>query len=184
MALTVDETLFGAPGVSDPVMFHPGLVGIKRKVNFAATPFSPGTNYALFGLPKAFVVIGAFVEETAQCPKVSITLGTKSGSAGDVMAATDLGGATLVRSAKQLATAKVLDGGDIVALTATAQQGETVTSVDQGEVNVVVYGYTPYGDSLDNVVTPDFRTLVSPGSENDKNVAGVDPYQNNSVRRG
>ena len=77
MALTVNNTLFGAPGVSDPVMFHPGLVGIKRKVNFAKTPFAAGTSYALFGLPKAFVATGAFVEETAKCPAVNITLGTK-----------------------------------------------------------------------------------------------------------
>lgn len=183
MALTVNNTLFGAPGVSDPVMFHPGLVGIKRKVNFAKTPFAAGTSYALFGLPKAFVATGAFVEETAKCPAVNITLGTKSGTASDVMAATALGGATLARAAKQLATAKVIDGGDIVALTATAQTSGAVTTVDEGEVNVVVYGYTPYGDSLGNVDTPDWRTPTSPGSENERNVAGIDPYQSAATRR-
>lgn len=180
MALTVNDTKFGAGGVSDPVLFHPGIDAIKRKVNFKATPLTPGTSYSLFGLPKAFVVTGAFIEETVTCPKVNITLGTKGGTASDVMAATALGGATLARGAKQLATAKVLDEGDIVALTATAQSNETVTSVDFGEVNVVVYGYTPYGDGLGNVVTPDYRTVEQPK----QNVAAIDPWQENAVRRG
>ena len=180
MAITVDKTKFGKGGVSDPVLFHPGLDAIKRKINFKATPLTPGTNYALFGLPKAFVVTGAFVEELETCPKVNITLGTEGGSATDVMASTALGGSTKARGAKQLATAKVLDAGDIVSLTATAQTGETVTSVDFGELNVVVYGYTPYGDGLGNVVTPDYRE----SGQYAENAAGIDPWQENAIRRG
>lgn len=59
------KTLFGAPGASDPVMFHPGLVCIKRKFDFSVTPLDVsevGANQEVFGIPKSFVAIGAFFE--------------------------------------------------------------------------------------------------------------------------
>ena len=64
-ATSTANTLFGAPGASDPVMFHPGLVCIKRKFDFSVTPLDVsevGANQAAFGIPKSFVAIGAFFE--------------------------------------------------------------------------------------------------------------------------
>ena len=176
--VTVDETLFGADGVCDPVMFHPGLVGIKRKVNFSVTNATSGASYALFGLPKAFVVTGAFLEETEKCNAGTIALKVhnKTDSTNDktVLAATNVGGSVLARGAAQLGTAVVLNDGDIVSMIATPSSGNMV----KGEVNLVVYGHTPYGDSLGNVVTPDYRSIVQPH----QNTAGLDPWQNVAKR--
>ena len=40
---TVNKTKFGASGVGDPVVFHPGLVGIKRSVDFGVLGAASGT---------------------------------------------------------------------------------------------------------------------------------------------
>lgn len=176
----VDTTLFGNAGVADPVLFHPGLDAIKRKVNFAAAkPTSAGT-YALFGLPKAFVVTGVFLEETKKCTAgtIGLIVADSADSSSDVtiLSGTAVGGSALVRGAAQLSTAVVLDEGAIVSLVPTATSGDTF---DEGEVNVVVYGYTPYGDGLDNIVTPGYRE----SGQTQTNVAGVDPWQDIAVRR-
>ena len=177
----VNKTKFGAPGAGDPVMFHPGLVGIKRKVNFAALAAASGTAYALFGLPKAFVVTGAFIEETEFCTPGTIALkvADSADSTADktVLSATSVGGSVKARGAAQLSTAVVLNEGDFVYMAATATSGATFP---KGEVNLVVYGYTPYGDSLDNIEAPAYREVA----QTQTNVAGLDPYQLTAVRRG
>ena len=178
----VNETAFGAGGVADPVLFHPGLDAIKRKVNFKATNLTASTFYALFGLPKAFVVTGIFVEETKKCSaSTTLTLKVADKTDGDadktLGAAVNVGGSTLARTTKlgTLGTNSfiVLDEGAIVSLV----PGANLTG---GEVNIVVYGYVPYGDGLGNVVTPDYRK----SGQTEQNVAGVDPWQENAVRRG
>ena len=177
----VDVTKFGEGGVADPVLFHPGLDAIKRKVNFKATNLTASTYYALFGLPKAFVVTGIFVEETKKCSaSTTLTLKIADASDGDndktLGAAVNVGGSTLARTAKvgTLGTNSfiVLDEGAIVSLV----PGANLTG---GEVNVVVYGYVPYGDGLGNVVTPDYRE----DGQYATNAAGIDPWQENAIRR-
>jgi len=93
MAATTPATiLFGAAGATDPVMFHPGLVCIKRKFDFGATPLDiseDGADQALFGIPKSFVAIGAFFESCAdkagKFPSASgtVTLKVADTTAGD-----------------------------------------------------------------------------------------------------
>ena len=177
----VDTTKFGKGGVADPVLFHPGLDAIKRKVNFKATNLTASTYYALFGLPKAFVVTGIFVEETKKCSaSTTLTLKIADASDGDndktLGAAVNVGGSTLARTAKvgTLGTNSfiVLDEGAIVSLV----PGANLTG---GEVNVVVYGYVPYGDGLGNVVTPDYRE----DGQYATNAAGIDSWQENAIRR-
>lgn len=175
---TVVNTAFGAPGVSDPIMFHPGLVGIRRHVNFGVTNLTASTFYALFGLPKAFVPTGIFVEETSKC-SASTTLTLKIADATDadndktLGAAVNVGGSALARATKvgTLGTNSfiVLDEGAIVSLV----PGANLTG---GAVNIVVYGYTPYGDSLGNVVTPDYRASGQSSADAAANRAGTDPY--------
>ena len=212
--ITLDTTLFGAPGVSDPVLFHPGIDAIKRKLDFSVSPATHGTKYSLFGLPKAFVVTGVFLEETKRCcgivstSKVGGTVSlvavnnTKT-DADDktILAATNVGATagspavwtpvrkavvttksvTISETATPFNDAIVLDEGDTVYLAVTLTGGTSGTSkMDSGELNVVIYGYTPYGDGLGNVVTPDYRVVA----QLQQNVAGVDPWQNVAVRRG
>lgn len=172
-ATVVDNTLFGAPGVSDPVVFHPGLVGITRKVNFAAANAKAGTAYAFVAVPKGFVVTGLFVQETSKC--ASGTLAFKIADAADstkdvsVGSAVTVGGATLVREAQNLATPVVADDGAVLCIVANADQ-------EEGGVDVAVYGYTPWGDSLDNVVTPDYRASGQSDTDAADNRAGTDPF--------
>ena len=166
----MDETKFGAGGISDPVLFHPGLDAIKRKVDFSAVNLSKDEAYALFGLPKAFVVTGIFVEETKKC-SAAATLTLKAGTT-TLGEAVNVGGSTLARTAK-LGTAAVLNEGSVVSLTANS-------AIIDGVANIVVYGYTPYGDSLGNIVTPDYRE----SGQTQTNVAGIDPWQEAAVRRG
>ena len=178
---TVNKTKFGASGVGDPVVFHPGLVGIKRSVDFGVLGAASGTAYELFALPKAFVATGAFIEETDFCTPgtIALKIADASDSSSDVtvLAATNVGGSTKARGAAQLSTAVVLNEGAHVYMAATATSGATFP---KGKVNLVVYGYTPYGDGLEGVVTPDYRAVSQP----ETNVTGIDPWQETAVRRG
>ena len=58
---SVVEAKFGAPGVTDARMYHPGLVAVERTWDFSKTATSASTEYALLGLPKGFVALGAFI---------------------------------------------------------------------------------------------------------------------------
>ena len=171
-ATVVNQTIFGAPGVSDPVMFNPGLVGITRKIDFSATNVTASTYHAFIAVPKGFVITGAFVQENKKCAagNLSFKIADAADSTNDkaVGSAVTVGGTTLARSAQNATSPIVLNDGAIVSLTTSVAQSK-------GEVEVAIYGYTPWGDSLDNVITPDYRTGQSADDEA-KNRAGKDPF--------
>ena len=206
MAATTPATiLFGAAGATDPVMFHPGLVCIKRKFDFGATPLDiseDGANQALFGIPKSFVAIGAFFESCAdKAGKFPSASGTVALKVADTTAGADIPiGGTFTPSASAYKRQTILNGY-------TATVGQSATTVDggpvafdsvdsttgkllafatfgadqtQGAITVGIIGFVPDGDSLENVVTPSYRDA----GQTAQNAAGIDPYQGNSIRRG
>lgn len=200
-ATSTANTLFGAPGASDPVMFHPGLVCIKRKFDFSVTPLDVsevGANQAAFGIPKSFVAIGAFFESgkdkngkypaaEAVTLKVAdtvngndVTIGaafTPSNSA--YKRQTILNGyAGTVASTTDTGGPAVFDAVD--ATTGKLNAFLALGSADrtQGSLCVGIIGFVPDGDSLDNVVTAPYRVVEQP----QQNAAGIDPWQEKAVR--
>ena len=172
-ATVVSNELFGAPGMSDPVVFHPGLVGITRKVDFAAANADASKAYAFIAVPKGFVITGIFAQENEACAAGTLTfkIADAADSASDkaVGSAVTVGGSALARSAQNLATPVVADEGAIVSLISSVKQTD-------GNVDVAIYGYTPWGDSLGNVVTPDYRASGQSASDAEDNRAGQDPF--------
>lgn len=145
--MAVNETLFGAAGVSDPIVFEPGLTGIMRKVDFAKANTTAGAFNALIAVPKSFVVTGAFIELSggADCGAVTV----QKGEAETALVTATAGEAT-VRAAANLAAADVCADGAMYTF-------KTANAATTGVAKIVVYGYQPYGDSLGNVVTPAYR---------------------------
>lgn len=190
MALTTPKTtLFGAPGASDPVVLHPGLVCIKRKFDFSDTPVditNDGADQTLFGIPKSFVVLGAFFESDADkggaypatAGTVTLKIADSTGGADVAIGTAFAPSATAYkRTTALLSAAKAFDSVDSTAgtLPAFATFGANMT---KGVVTVGLIGFVPDGDSLNNVVTPEYRA----SGQTQTNVAGVDPYQISSVR--
>lgn len=172
-ATVVSNELFGAPGMSDPVVFHPGLVGITRKVSFAAAHADASKAYAFIAVPKGFVITGLFAEETEACKAGTLTfkIADAADSANDkaVGSAVTVGGSAPARVAQNLATPVVANEGAIVSLISSVAQTD-------GTVDVAIYGYTPWGDSLGNVVTPDYRASGQTEADAEANRAGEDPF--------
>lgn len=172
-ATVVDNTLFGAAGVSDPVVFHPGLVGITRKLNFTASNAAASTAYSFIAVPKGFVITGLFAQENAKCDSGTLTMkiadaadSTKDAAVGSAIT---VGASALARAAQNLATPIVLNEGAVIYITSSVKQ-------EDGEVDIAVYGYTPWGDSLDNVVTPGYRASGQTTNDAESNRAGTDPF--------
>lgn len=202
-ATSTATTLFGAPGASDPVMLHPGLVCIKRKFDFSVTPLDVsevGANQAAFGIPKSFVAIGAFFEsgkdKNGKYPAAeAVTL-----KVADTVNGNDVTiGSAFTPSASAYKRQTILNGyaGTVASTTATITGGPAVfDAVDattgklnaflalgsadrtQGSLCVGIIGFVPDGDSLGNVVTAPYRVVTQ---EHD-NTAGIDPWQEKSVR--
>lgn len=202
-ATSTANTLFGAPGASDPVMFHPGLVCIKRKFDFSVTPLDVsevGANQAAFGIPKSFVAIGAFFEsgkdKNGKYPAAeAVTL-----KVADTVNGNDVTiGSAFTPSNSAYKRQTILNGyaGTVASTTATITGGPAVfDAVDattgklnaflalgsadrtQGALTVGIIGFVPDGDSLDNVVTAPYRVVEQP----QQNAAGIDPWQEKSVR--
>lgn len=205
MAVTSTATkLFGAPGASDPVMFHPGLVCIKRTFDFSVTPLDvseDGANQVAFGIPKSFVAIGAFFESDKDkngnypaAQAITLKVADLEATANDVTV-----GAAFTPSASAYKRQTSITGyaGTVASTTATITGGPAAfDAVDattgrrdaylalgandrtQGVVTVGIIGFVPLGDDLENVVTPTKRVITQPAT----NVAGVDPYQYASAR--
>lgn len=198
------KTLFGAPGASDPVMFHPGLVCIKRKFDFSVTPLDVsevGANQEVFGIPKSFVAIGAFFEsgkdKNGKYPAaeaVTLKVADLTATANDITI-----GAAFTPSNSAYKRQTLLNGyaGTVASTTATITGGPAVfDAVDsdtgerraylalgsadrtQGSLCVSIIGFVPDGDSLENVVTPPYRVVEQP----QQNAAGIDPWQERAVR--
>lgn len=123
-ATTPKKELFGAAGVGDVRMFHPGLVCIKRTIDFSVSPVditvtdSNDHNYqAVFGIPKSFVAVGAFFESKADkdgnYPSAS---GTVALSVADTTAGNDIAiGGTFTPSASAYKRQTILNGASVAA---------------------------------------------------------------------
>jgi hypothetical protein len=190
-ATTVNNTLFGAAGVTDAKMFHPGLVSIERTIDFSKSNTAASTEYALFGLPKGFVAIGAFIESGADKngnypTATAFTPYVRDASDGDDDVA--IGGSfTPSNSAYLRATKLTAYTGTVASTTATISGGPSVfdsgaiVSVTfgvqtHGYVKIGVFGYVPDGDSLGNVATPAPRGASRATATDKDNVAKLDPY--------
>lgn len=197
-ATTVVNTLFGAAGVTDAKMFHPGLVCIERTIDFSKSNTAASTEYAILGLPKGFVAIGAFIESgadkngnyptaTAFTPYVrdasdgdddvaicdSFTPSNSAYLRATKLASTGSDGITQASSStyavsKVASAAKVFDSGAIVSATFGVQS--------HGYVKLGVFGFVPDGDGLGNVATPAPRGASRATTADKDNVAKLDPY--------
>ena len=198
-ATTTATKLFGAPGASDPVMFHPGLVCIKRKFDFSVTPLDvseDGADQAVFGIPKSFVAIGAFFESDKDANgnypaaqgmtlKVADTVGGNDITIGAAFTPSNSAykRQTLITGysgAGESAAAVTVTGGPVAFDAVDSTTGRLdaflalgATDRTQGVVTVGIIGFVPLGDGIENVVTPTARVVV----QEHENVAGVDPWQ-------
>lgn len=175
-ATTVVDTIFGAAGVSDVQMFHPGLVAIKRKIDFSKTNTAASTNYAVLSLPKSFVALGTAIESGADgngaypaATAFTLKVADASDSANDktLGAAFTPSNAAYKREAN-LGTSQIFDDGAIVNAAFGAQTA--------GVVEVAVVGFVPFADGLGNLVTPDPRGASAATATTQDNVAKLDPY--------
>lgn len=191
-ATTVYNTLFGAAGVSDAQMFHPGLVSIKRTIDFSKTNVEDGKAFAILGLPKSFVALGTFFESDADkdggYPAANaITLKVADASDGDNDIT--IGSFTPSNSAYKRETSLYGYTGTVASTTATITGGPkvfdsgaivniNVASADAtaGVVTVCVFGFVPDGDSLGNIVTPAPRAAEQATATQQTNVGVLDPY--------
>lgn len=176
-ATTVVNTLFGAAGISDVQMYHPGLVAIKRKIDFSKTNTEASKNYAVLALPKSFIVLGTAIESGADkngafpaATAFTLKVADASDSANDISlgAAFTPSNSAYKREAK-LGTSQIFDAGAVV----NAAFGAQTTGV----VEVAVFGLVPFADSLGNVPTtaPQREGTSATGSPKD-NVAKLDPF--------
>lgn len=176
-ATTVDNTLFGAAGVSDPYAFEPGLVGIKRRVNFNVANTAAGKTYAFIPVPKGMVITGVRFEEVGKCVagNVSLKICDAADSAADkaVGAAVAVGGSTAAYSVQNLATPVVVDKNSIVSLVTSA--AETT-----GSVIATVLGYLADGESIEAI---EMEMPAWRGGQTEEqflaNVSGGDAYNAN-----
>jgi hypothetical protein len=133
-ATVVSNELFGAPGMSDTVVFHPGLVGITRKISFAAANADASKAYAFIAVPKGFVITGLFAEETEACKAGTLTfkIADAADSANDkaVGSAVTVGGSAPARVAQNLATPVVANEGAIVSLISSVAQTDGTVDVE------------------------------------------------------
>lgn len=188
---TVVNTLFGAPGVSDPQVFHPGLVCVKRRIDFSKSNTSASTFYALLALPKSFVAVGAFCESGADkngSYPAATAFTLKVADADDNTNDITIGASfTPSNSAYKRETKLTGYAGTVASTTATITGGPTVFdsgaivgaelgAQTTGYVEVGVFGYVPDGDSLGNVVTPGYRDAQQATVAAKDNVGKIDPY--------
>lgn len=176
MATTaVNNDLFGAAGVSDPYAFEPGLVGIKRRINFNVANTTASAAYAFVPVPKGMVITGARVEEAAKCGAGTVTLKICDGTSEDIAvgAAVTVGGADAACSVQNFATPVVVAKNSVVCLvTSTAQTA--------GSVIVTVIGYLADGESIE-AIDMELPTWRAGQTEEQflANVSGGDAYNAN-----
>lgn len=164
-ALTTDNTLFGARGVSDPESYACPNRTIRRIFDFAKAPVTGSTNYEFIWLPKGFLMTGMKVRELSKCSASStVTLKTKADSA-TIGAAVNVGDSTLADAwntpvaatkAKDEAgtgtvtvpgASKFIPAGDMLCLVPGA-------SFTEGVVEVTVFGVSTDGQSFDKGLVP------------------------------
>lgn len=181
-ATEVSKDLFGAPGVSDPYVFEPGLVGIKRRINFNVANTAAGTVYEFLPLPKGMVVTAVRVEEVTsggKCAAGTVTMkicdASESSADKAVGSAVTVGGSTAACSVQNLATPVVITANSVVSV---------VTSVNEtaGGVIVTIIGYLSDGESIE-AVELELPTWRAGQTEEQflANVSGGDPYNANRV---
>ena len=169
MALTTDNTLFGARGVSDPESYVEPLRTIRRTFDFAKANVTGSTNYEFIWLPKGFLMTGIKVRELSKCSASStVTFKTKADEA-TIGAAVNVGGATLADSwnmAVAPATFKAQDEAGTGTVTITVPGGfKAVLAGDMlclvpgasfmdGEIEVTVFGVSTDGQSFARGLTP------------------------------
>lgn len=165
MALTTDNTLFGARGVSDPESYVEPLRTIRRTFDFAKANVTGSTNYEFIWLPKGFLMTGIKVRELSKCSASStVTFKTKADEA-TIGAAVNVGGSTLADSWNTpVAATKAKDeagtgtvtvpggfkavlAGDMLCLVPGA-------SFTDGEIEVTVFGVSTDGQSFARGLTP------------------------------
>lgn len=165
MALTTDNTLFGARGVSDPESYVEPLRTISRTFDFAKANVTGSTNYEFIWLPKGFLMTGIKVRELSKCSASStVTFKTKADEA-TIGAAVNVGGSTLADSWNTpVAATKAKDeagtstvtvpggfkavlAGDMLCLVPGA-------SFTDGEIEVTVFGISTDGQSFARGLTP------------------------------
>lgn len=190
-ATTVDNSIFGASGLSDAQMYHPGLVAVKREIDFSKTNTSASTFYSLLSLPKSFVAVGAAFESKADAngafpaaTAFTLKVADASDNSNDITI-----GASFTPSASAYKRETKLTGyaGTVASTTATitggphafdsgAIVGAELGAQTTGVVEVAVFGYVPFADGLGNVATPAPRGAGRATASDKDNVAKLDPY--------
>lgn len=173
MAITaVNNELFGAAGVSDPYAFEPGLVGIKRRVNFNVANSKAGIAYSLIPVPKGMVITGIRIEEPVGGATGTFTLKICDGEAEDIAVGAAVTAGTTPK-VQNLATPVVVEKNSVVCLVTSAQ-------LTAGSVVVTVIGYLADGESIE-AIEMDLPTWRAGQTDEQfmANVSGGDAYSAN-----
>lgn len=152
-ALTTDDTLFGAKGVSDPCLFFPHAA-FRREIDFSkanALGGTDGPNYSLIPVPKGFVLTGAAVAVLEPCDGTSNTfsLKVKSDSA-------DIGSAVAVTTAGTVgstASVKAFAADDMVCFKMAA-------ATAKGKVAVTLVGFFVDEETFATAPCPAWRAQM------------------------
>ena len=147
---TKNTTLFGANGVTDPVVFKTG-VGVSRTIDFAksnmAAAAGESENFEFIALPESFIIKGLYIEELEKADtELSVTVKAYSDGA-TIGSAVTIGDTAPLKSV-QTVTHKVLDKGDVLCLCIAG--GASGVNVKSGVLKVNVIGDLPDGDSMAN----------------------------------
>ncbi len=161
---STNAEFFGGLGCSNPEFFNPGILAIRRKVNFGETPVTASSNNEFLAIPACFVLTGVLCRELKKCG-ASTTIGVALKSDGTALkSGLSVGGTTLAYDFAS--SSKVCANGDMVYITPAA-------ALSAGEFEVTILGYLPNFDSKDNIAlaVPYKDTLQTA-----ENVSGGDPY--------
>ena len=129
-ALTTDDTLFGARGVSDPCQFLPHAA-FRREIDFSLANAKANINYSMVPVPKGFVLTGAAVEVVEPCDGTSNTLSLKV--KGDSAVVVD-GKSVATAGVGVSTTAKAFTADDMLCIVMAA-------NTTKGKVAVTVSGF-------------------------------------------
>lgn len=156
---------FGSLGCGNPEVFKPGLIALRRTIDFAIAPIGEetgGMNHEFLALPAGLIVTGMLIKEVEQCSSGTLTISEVGSNFRAIE--TVVGGNTLSRTWEDF-SADLYEGG-MVAIS-------SATKIETGKVEFTVIGYLPDGDSLDNKVleVPYKNTLQTVD-----NVSGGDLY--------
>lgn len=165
MPLTVDKTMFGAVGVSDPSEYMP-QVAYRREIDFKKANLNAGVNYAFLPVSKGFVATGLLVEEIETVNKYdneetktanTITVKVESDSA-TLGSAVTLSGTT--KAFTPAVVSKAFSAEDILCIVMAGDATE-------GKVGISVIGYCSSAESVAVATAPAWRnSLQDPDKDN------------------